>query len=269
MRFAIINNKKQPPVRGLTGNCPSCGGQMIAKCGAQRVHHWAHQGERHCDRWWEPETEWHRSWKMNFPDDWQEVLHFAPCGEKHIADVKTPQGLIIEFQHSHLGTEERAARENFYGTLVWVINGLRLKGDLPRFVEGARALRPTDIKDIYAHCLPKKIFPKNWLESKVPVFLDFGIRPSPDPYENILGQFLWCLLPQRIHNQVIIRSITRKDFIQLAQESSHELLGQNIPLMVEGWLEYEHEKREQAIIQQQREMIARSRYRYYNSRRRY
>ena len=51
--------------------------------------HWAHRGSRFCDPWWENETEWHRSWKGQFPVNWQEVVHQAETGEKHIADVKT------------------------------------------------------------------------------------------------------------------------------------------------------------------------------------
>ena len=85
---------------------------MIAKCGEQRVWHWAHQGTRTCDRWWEPETKWHRDWKNQFPKDWQEVIHQSD-GEKHIAGVKTESGMVIEFQHSFLRRDEREARENF------------------------------------------------------------------------------------------------------------------------------------------------------------
>ncbi len=94
---------------------------MIAKCGTQRVHHWAHRGERACDAWWEPETPWHRDWKSRFPADWREVIRFSQSGEKHIADVRTEHGLTIEFQHSHLKPDERAAREAFYGNMMWVV----------------------------------------------------------------------------------------------------------------------------------------------------
>src|SRR4030095_12105852 len=109
---------------------------MIANCGEVRVWHWAHRGKRTCDRWWEPETEWHRAWKDNFPRDWQEHIHHDPSGEKHIAAVRTGPGLIIEFQHSHLDPQERAARERFYGNMAWVVDGTRLKKDYPRFLKG-------------------------------------------------------------------------------------------------------------------------------------
>lgn len=90
-------------------------------------------GERACDVWWEPETPWHRGWKDHFPNTWHEVWHDAPDDEKHIADVKTPHGLIIEFQHSFLNQQERLSREAFYRNMVWVVNGTRLKLARKRF----------------------------------------------------------------------------------------------------------------------------------------
>ncbi len=58
---------------------------------------------RSCDPWWENETEWHRKWKGNFAEEWQEViLTDGITDEKHIADIRTPYGLVVEFQHSHI-----------------------------------------------------------------------------------------------------------------------------------------------------------------------
>ena len=81
------------------GVCPSCGSELIAKCGEIVIHHWAHK-KKCSDHWWENETEWHRNWKDKFPKEWQEVVHFSDDGEKHIADVKTRNGFVIEFQHA-------------------------------------------------------------------------------------------------------------------------------------------------------------------------
>jgi hypothetical protein len=67
---------------------------MIAKCGQIRVWHWAHRAIRTCDPWWEPETKWHRDWKNQFPEDWQERIHKSEAGERHIADVKTDFGVV-------------------------------------------------------------------------------------------------------------------------------------------------------------------------------
>src|SRR5689334_14435547 len=107
MRFALVEDKRTSPCPGMSGSCPACGSAVIAKCGNQRVHHWAHRGKRVCDRWWEPETEWHRNWKDKFPFHWQEVIRFDSLGEKHIADVCSDRGLTVEFQNSHLNPKER------------------------------------------------------------------------------------------------------------------------------------------------------------------
>jgi hypothetical protein len=112
MKFAIVEGERREAQPGLSGKCPGCGAVVIAKCGEVRIRHWAHKGTVTCDPWWENETEWHRGWKNEFPDDWQEVRHTAQSGERHIADVKTECG-YIEFQHSPLKPYERRAREAF------------------------------------------------------------------------------------------------------------------------------------------------------------
>ncbi|MCA6063582.1 competence protein CoiA [Thalassolituus marinus] len=110
MKYAIVNNEKIEATKGGKGSCPSCASELIAKCGELKVNHWSHKGSRNCDPWWENETEWHRSWKDYFPKEWQEVVHFDNSGEKHIADVKTKNGWVLEFQHSFLNPEERQSR---------------------------------------------------------------------------------------------------------------------------------------------------------------
>ncbi len=133
MKYALVCGKKTEASKGAKGVCPSCGSELIAKCGQVKVNHWAHKGTRNCDPWWENETEWHREWKGHFPTDWQEVVHKSDTGEKHIADVKTEQGWVLEFQHSFLNPEERLSRNTFYPKLVWVVDGLRRQRDQQQF----------------------------------------------------------------------------------------------------------------------------------------
>ncbi len=134
MKYALINDKKTEATKGAKGLCPMCDSELIAKCGEVKINHWAHKSSRNCDPWWENETDWHRSWKGQFPVDWQEVVQRDKrSGEKHIADVKTPGGWVLEFQHSYLNPEERRARNAFYSKLVWVVDGLRRKTDLLQF----------------------------------------------------------------------------------------------------------------------------------------
>lgn len=106
---------------------------MLAHCGTKKVWHWAHKGRRHCDHWWENETEWHRNWKDYFPKEWQEIPSRDPNGELHIADVKTSNGLVIEFQHSKIDLEEALKRTLFHAPIIWVVDGLRRKTDLKQF----------------------------------------------------------------------------------------------------------------------------------------
>ena len=144
MKFADIECQRREAQGGLSATCPSCGAAVIAKCGDHRVWHWAHRGVRVCDPWWEPETEWHRAWKNEFPAVWQEAIQFAQTGEKHVADVKTQSGMVIEFQHSFLKAEERAARESFYRKMVWVVDGRRRKRDAAQLSSvSAHACWPT------------------------------------------------------------------------------------------------------------------------------
>src|SRR5246127_5414346 len=174
MRFALASGQRVEASAGGRRMCPFCNGEVIAKCGTHRVHHWAHQGKRTCDRWLENETEWHRAWKNKFPVECQEYIqHDGQSGEKHIADVRTPHGLVIEFQRSHLDPQERAKRERFHGNMVWVVDGNRLQRDYPRFNRGKKDLRPTKMPGYFLPSFPDECFPTMWLDSSVPVIFDF------------------------------------------------------------------------------------------------
>lgn len=130
MKYALINGYRTEATKGAKGPCPVCGSELVAKCGETRVNHWAHKGNRNCDPWWENETEWHRSWKDNFPKEWQEIIYKdEESGEKHIADVKTDSGWVLEFQHSYINPEERLSRNSFYHKLVWIVDGVRRQRD--------------------------------------------------------------------------------------------------------------------------------------------
>ena len=130
MRYAIVDGERAEAQPRLRGICQCCGGSTIAKCGEHVVWHWAHKRREDCDPWWESETEWHRSWKDRFPPDWQEVVHYDPVtGEKHIADVKTPHGLVVEIQNSPIHPGELRSREDYYGRIVWIVNGDRREPD--------------------------------------------------------------------------------------------------------------------------------------------
>ena len=212
MRFAIVDNKKVEAKTGLIANCPGCSQSVSPKCGDQRVHHWAHSRNKMCDTWWEPETEWHRNWKSKFPEEWQEdFLTDDKTGEKHIADIRTDKGLVIEFQHSPIKPQERLSREFFYKNLAWVVDGSRLKHDYPRFLKGKEDFMV--IKNgIFKVYFPNECFPSAWLESRVPVLFDFqNINPLLNSKNK--RHVLYCLFPEKIEGRVIVAEVTQNEFI--------------------------------------------------------
>ena len=177
MKFALSEtNERVEATPRTTGVCPGCGDPLIAKCGSKKVWHWAHKGKRHCDDWWEPETDWHRSWKNYFPSDWQEVCSRDTAGALHIADIKAPNGLVVEVQHSAIKVEEARKRTLFHAPMIWVVDGLRRKTDKVHFEKAigprfwARSeervlsrLSPYDVRLI-----------EEWWDLQVMVAFDFG-----------------------------------------------------------------------------------------------
>lgn len=123
MQYAMVDGTRREAFQGGRGKCPTCGSGMLSKCGSRVINHWAHEGRRDCDPWWENETNWHREWKKMFPEECREISHMAPDGEIHRADIRTPTGIYIEVQHSSMTDAERISRETFYKNLVWVIDG--------------------------------------------------------------------------------------------------------------------------------------------------
>ena len=216
MKFAIVNGIKVEATKGARGKCPCCKSDVIAKCGDKRVHHWSHLGERNCDDWWEPETLWHRAWKNNFLPEWQEtILYDEKTNEKHIADVLTSYGLVIEFQHSAIDKEECISREAFYKNMVWVVDGTRLKGDFKRFQKAKKDFVSTSKPKIYGIEHVDECFPQSWLHNNVPVIFDFLGTGSPDDPNDIKKQ-LYCLFPWSLKGYRIFAEMSRPAFIHAA-----------------------------------------------------
>lgn len=202
MRFANLSGQRIEATPGARGTCPGCDTELLARCGRRRVWHWAHKGRLCCDDWWESETEWHRNWKLLFPEEWSEVVQRAPSGERHIADIRTADGLVIEFQHSHLDDTERASREQFYENMIWVVDGTRLKRDVKllkwlTFLKG-NVFRngPIGFKGEQYQITAR------WMFSESPVFLDFG------------GDSLWCISPQKKNGQFFAAEIWKTHFVE-------------------------------------------------------
>lgn len=179
MKHANVNGVRRAPEPGLEGECPMCGRPVIPKCGELKVWHWAHKGRRICDPWWENETEWHRAWKDLYPIDCQEVVHIdQTSGEKHIADVKTSDGYVIEFQHSFLNPEERRSRNSFYKNPIWVVNGTRRLKDRDQFLRlysySPDALPRRPVKEISRTGRFRSQLIEEWVNGSSHVFFDIG-----------------------------------------------------------------------------------------------
>lgn len=204
MRFAFVNNELQEAKPGLSGKCKCCGHPTTAKCGQIKIWHWAHSGKWICDPWWENESEWHRSWKNCFPIDWQEFVHHDSNGERHIADVKTSQGYILEFQHSYLNPEERKQRTEFYGKLAWVVDGIRRPRYIKQFFEMIKKASCIWNKPIVRIvCSNESALLSEWYCTEAPVFFDFG------------EESLHCLLPNFIGSWRYFVEFPRHLFISL------------------------------------------------------
>jgi len=240
MKFALINGQRQEAQPNLSSKCPTCDHPMVAKCGEVKIWHWAHQGRRFCDPWWENETEWHRGWKGQFPVNWQEVVHQAETGEKHISDVKTDRGWVIEFQHSYLKPEERRSRDTFYPKLIWVVDGTRRKRDRAQLLNAWKEGVP-----VGANSLVRRTFSDNcallreWAGSNAPIFFDLGEM-----------QALWWLFAKSTNGSAYVAPYPRAKFIESHRGAATEIAREfdefvnDIPKMV---ADYESHLRAQAL----------------------
>ncbi|MEZ0324852.1 MAG: competence protein CoiA [Fimbriimonas sp.] len=171
MQYAkTLDGARMEAAKGVRARCPSCGMHVIPKCGRIKVHHWAHEAGYDCDAWYEPETEWHRTWKNLFPTDQCEVA----MGE-HRADIRTPKGLVIELQNSAIAPEEIEIREHFYRNMIWIVNAEKFAGSffLMKLMDAQRHVFSFKWK----HRKP------SWTFARRPVYFDFG----PNCLSSLLG----------------------------------------------------------------------------------
>jgi hypothetical protein len=132
---------------------------------------------------------------------------------KHIADVKTERGWVIEFQHSYIKPEERRSRDAFYPKLVWVVDGTRRKRGEKQFIEAFNNGRPLDAK------LPIKrvrsddcALLREWAGSHAPIFFDFGSE-----------QMLAWLIAGRPDGPAYVGPVSRANFIEMHRGGGTEM----------------------------------------------
>jgi len=239
MKFAVVEGARREAEPGLIGQCPACGAPVIAKCGERkiRVWHWAHRAAYSCDPWREGETDWHRTWKNYFPDEWQEFIH-SDGGEKHVADVKTQSGLVIEFQHSFLPQGKRLARETFYRNMIWVVDGRKRKRDRAQFSAALKAADVASLKPpVFAVSFPSEVaLLRDWLESRVPVYFDFGDSEEGDALQ-FATPILWRLDPIRRDGKAYLTTVMKAGFLHVHLEGPFEKgCSESVAGAVASWL---------------------------------
>ena len=216
MKFAIVgNNKHQKPTKGAKGICPVCGEEVLAKCGNIKAHYWSHLADSKCV-YKGNKGEWHIAWQNEFPDDWQEVLLInTENNERNLADVRTPNGLILEFQHSHIKDEEKTARELFYKSMCWVVDGTNWSKIRTYFENKYKDASEEEIEkrvgiDKYDY---EMIFSAVWASSSVPIFYDFyGQNTSEE--RTRWQEYLYCCFPYRDWVGFYAVPIKRQNFIK-------------------------------------------------------
>lgn len=175
MLFALVNGVKTFATPNQRGKCPVCDGVVTSVCSPKqyKINHWRHLSSTNCDPWKRGETQWHLNWKNLFPKEYCEiVMRDELTNEKHKADIRIGNGLIIEFQNSPLSQTELDCRIKFYKKMIWVVNGSNF-GVQHEFVT---SLKPRSYGSDIAHFMYwgfSKFFSK-WSSVPVPVFLDFG-----------------------------------------------------------------------------------------------
>lgn len=214
MKFAILNGLRVGPEKRLAGAiCPICKQPVFARCGEIRLPHWAHKSVIDCDPWKENETQWHRDWKDLF-DDMQEQVH-ENGGVRHLADVKTPDGTIVEFRHGVINDEGKRTRAAFFGRrMLWVVDCVNRPNALARFRDNRHTLLREHIPgyEVFSTEEPGKCFPRSWVNCNRFVIFDFGEID------------VWCLFPRNEDkDRAVFMCLKKGDFVAAVKDGYEKL----------------------------------------------
>jgi hypothetical protein len=180
MQYAITGaGGHEAPTKGARGTCPTCGEDVIAKCGTFVAWHWAHTSGAECDPWAEHAGPWHKRWKSLVRPGATEIT----IG-KHRADIVGNAGRVIELQHSPVSPEEIRAREEFYKRMVWLFDASEFDLSCVQ-LERLSTSRPTPTpKGLdYIHfraTFTWKRARKGILTANKPLFFDLGESAAPE-----------------------------------------------------------------------------------------
>lgn len=198
-RYAIVEGQRIDILdakKGDKGSCPLCGELLVARKGVIRAAHWWHKHGKNCDDWYEQKGAWHRFWQDKFHKDCQE-FRLERGGARHIADIFLPgSGYVIECQYSSISSEKAMEREDFYGDMIWIVNGTRVQQD-QKTGDLVKERRFQYSGHGFSFCTMKskdcKISPV-WKNRESFVFFDFdGTFDKPSSETDV-----FCLLPDEI-----------------------------------------------------------------------
>ena len=128
MLLAIHNNIRkcaEEAGSGEIGTCPWTGLEVKAHVGHIRQY-WAYHGEKpNFERGYEPESEWHITWKAPIKDEYCEVV-FGENNE-HRADILGSNNTVIEIQKSIIDIRDSRERVEFYRNetnrrVIWIVD---------------------------------------------------------------------------------------------------------------------------------------------------
>ena len=117
MQFALNEKNERINIKdAISGEkycCPCCKSLLIQKKGTLMIWHYAHKSLDNCISYYDNKGEWHRQMQDLFPEKNREI--FECFGKyRHIYDVLTDNGTIIEFQHSPLSVDDFRKRTKDY-----------------------------------------------------------------------------------------------------------------------------------------------------------
>ena len=166
-------------------------------------------------------------WKDCFPQHSQERVHVDErTRERHIADVKADNGLVVEIQHSPIAESEMQSREDFYGDMIWIVDARDLFG---YFALGTSYdLATCNPMSYHFQWLSRSTLLKRWSVARKPVYFDTLIQNSftPTVQTPSAEHVLWRLLEFSPNDGLGLIAPIRSDWIVQAV-----LNGDSVPLM--------------------------------------
>lgn len=186
--------------RGAVGHCPWTGKEVKAHVGQLRQY-WAYAGgQPKFTNGYEPETEWHLSWKQAIRDDCCEVV--MGTNNEHRADILGANNTVIEIQRSKIDIRDSRERAEFYKEqtgrrVVWVVN-------IEDFWRKTFSLSDEKVNG-YMKADWKPV--RTWL-------LDLAKRPDSHVYLEFNEQHN-CLLHAWVHKgELLVKWKTKQDFFK-------------------------------------------------------